>query len=340
MPEKGKTGVALVYPYIQFRNVDWIKQALLYWDNLRRIVPSGYDFRDDADVSLLVSEGVVLNTVPADYVDRAAERVRQFCARAGEGPRALEVQNGQHEFMIHVEKFAPDLLDELRGSGLVEGQDEWLRTDPRFGASYMFCLATVMAEQIGADLTTDDWRFHNAGMFFTYADAEEVVRDGPRSGTLAELGLEWPTPSQLTDLPITKILKFREKHEAERHALRDAVHAITERLANVTDANKVTDMISNESKKIKLALRDQREAMRAAKIDTLTSVLDLKVPALLALTGQAVSVANADLGLLLTGSGIALVLANWYTTRRAARRQALRACPWHYMVDVKREFSR
>ena len=35
------SGVSLYYPYIHILNEGWLKRSLLYWDQVRRIVPDG-----------------------------------------------------------------------------------------------------------------------------------------------------------------------------------------------------------------------------------------------------------------------------------------------------------
>ena len=42
--------VGLYYPFIHFRNEGWLKLTALYWDSLRRIVPSGAGVHDTDEV--------------------------------------------------------------------------------------------------------------------------------------------------------------------------------------------------------------------------------------------------------------------------------------------------
>ncbi len=37
-----KVGKAFYYPYIEIQDINWLKQALLYWDGLRRMLPPHY----------------------------------------------------------------------------------------------------------------------------------------------------------------------------------------------------------------------------------------------------------------------------------------------------------
>ena len=50
------TEIGLYYPTIEFKNDAWVKLAVLYWDKLGRIVPSGYRPNDSETVKRLAGE--------------------------------------------------------------------------------------------------------------------------------------------------------------------------------------------------------------------------------------------------------------------------------------------
>ncbi|WP_214104486.1 DUF6236 family protein [Acrocarpospora catenulata] len=49
--------IGLYYPYIHFRNDRWLKAAALYWPQMARIVPAGYQLRD-SEVARTLADGL------------------------------------------------------------------------------------------------------------------------------------------------------------------------------------------------------------------------------------------------------------------------------------------
>lgn len=41
------------FPYIKFRSTSWVKTAALFHDQLWRVIPDGYDFFDDDEITEL-----------------------------------------------------------------------------------------------------------------------------------------------------------------------------------------------------------------------------------------------------------------------------------------------
>ncbi len=72
-----KVGKAFYYPYIEIQDINWLKQALLYWDGLRRIVPPDYSPNDSFDVCQVIDTGFLENTSPENYRQAASERFLQ-----------------------------------------------------------------------------------------------------------------------------------------------------------------------------------------------------------------------------------------------------------------------
>jgi hypothetical protein len=49
----------LYFPQIEIQNKEWLKNALLLWDNVYRIVPKDYKPADDAEMKEAVNCGLV-----------------------------------------------------------------------------------------------------------------------------------------------------------------------------------------------------------------------------------------------------------------------------------------
>jgi hypothetical protein len=65
--------IGLYYPFIHFRDEEWLKLAALYWSNMGRIVPHGHRLHDSRVVRQLSDElGFVVNINPAEGARRIA----------------------------------------------------------------------------------------------------------------------------------------------------------------------------------------------------------------------------------------------------------------------------
>lgn len=89
-------GHALYYPHINLRTNNWLKCALLYWDKLSRIVPTGVDPEDSEDVIELRNE--------TEFIDDYA-------------PAPMDISKTFHEFgkyvdqIIASESFLEDIFE-------------------------------------------------------------------------------------------------------------------------------------------------------------------------------------------------------------------------------------
>jgi hypothetical protein len=70
------TEIALYYPYVHPRDEAWVKQALLYWPKIQRIVPDNYEMSDSPLLQLLVEEEILIDRPPGPGATDIAERPR------------------------------------------------------------------------------------------------------------------------------------------------------------------------------------------------------------------------------------------------------------------------
>ena len=71
--------MGLYYPYIHFRDDDWLKLAALYWPRMARVVPPGYPLDDSELVRRLNGElNFVVNVPPTSSIQAAEASFTQF----------------------------------------------------------------------------------------------------------------------------------------------------------------------------------------------------------------------------------------------------------------------
>lgn len=164
---------ALFYPYIDIQDDQWLKTSLLYWDEIRTIVPESIQnpYQSNTtealyDMDLLTPIRVSSNM---DEIENLSESVLTYLS-TNEGARIV-ASNGQQSSIIHSEKLPYQLSDftrihpeklpyrirkELRDVFSDVDQNGWLRVNSGFANFYMTLLATKLSERTGASLVTSD----------------------------------------------------------------------------------------------------------------------------------------------------------------------------------------
>ena len=70
----------LYYPYINFRDEEWLKMVALYGDSVSRIVPVNYPTRKTKTVAALAEHGFIRAIAPHEAGDKPAQTFSTFLA--------------------------------------------------------------------------------------------------------------------------------------------------------------------------------------------------------------------------------------------------------------------
>lgn len=193
---------ALYYPFIHFRDEAWLRNSLLFFPHVLRMVPAGYPLRDSRFVREL-SDTVGRRGEPLvgsydlgsgeAYAAglRLAQRLAadigdpEFCRRYDKA-----AASGLPAFHLHRNKFAVPLLETLSRQGLMWDAErdgtsrhggDWLAVHPSIGEVMMSTAAQAVAASQGCDVLTDSSASHLAA---SACDEETIYRrlDAPASG--------------------------------------------------------------------------------------------------------------------------------------------------------------
>jgi len=329
-------GVTLYYPYIHPRDVNAIKAALLYWDKVRRIVPSSMVdgatvYGDDADAQCLVKEGLLVATAPEAYISGAKKNFFEALGRDIDGMRisregAEDLR--RREVGLHVEKIALDVLLELDARGVARRCGDWVVMRDEVATLYMHCLASEMANRIGTPLMTDSKRQARFGETFLF-DAQGA---GSVVDTLVKLKAELPSPQNLADVPLHRIMAFAEKHGAERAAFRAQIEKILEKASTTSDPNELDDYLADQRK----AIREQTSVWRS-KVGELGVIGAAAVASLTVPAGFAAAAAHDPMhATMLAGAGVTLGFVSCVAQTRGKLREARAGAPYHYLIRARR----
>lgn len=349
-------GGALYYPHVHVRDATWLKQALLYWDFVRRIVPDG-PVEDADDIAPAVSENLLRDTPPYGYVAGAAERFKTKIVAAVAHDRPSERNHIWHalrEFLgnqnsmmyLHPDKIDPALREWLLFTRLAEKEDIEFVAKWEVGAAYMLCLATEISSKIGAPVVTDNPLLDECAQYVQFGlypgqSSSDWVQQTPAvlgAGRSLRVSVRLPLPSraELAHTDWKEILKFQQRTDTSRRAFRKFADDIAKRLARVDDANALRDLMSDQNKQIAEAIEARTRALDNFRTVALGTALTMSIP-----TGILGKLAVAALGAFaappIAATGLAVAGLTWWgKTRGDAARVA--AMPGHYVFEMNKFF--
>jgi hypothetical protein len=343
----GNYGVALYYPHIHIGSDAWLKNTLLLWDCVRRIVPLGMRPGEDAgDTWKLAQAGLLLDTSPFDYTADAEriffEKLEMRDVRGGSIRDALRrgSQHGPDDGFtsaeeIHVEKVSHHVISRMQKCGLADAPEgEWVRFDLAAGSLYMCCLATAMASSMAAPLITEHSPY--LGWSHLFSKSRPLARDTVATA-LAELQIDWPFPSEIAEVPTEKFLKFHSQRAPERRAFREALQGIIADLDKITDGNQFADALAKHRRDIEARMKDLRQSQSEIGITRFVSALKISSPTMIAGLAAAPFVGHVAASVI-TGVGAALGCASWVAEVRGARRSFRERDPLYYALAVQSKF--
>jgi predicted RNase H-like HicB family nuclease len=368
--------IGLYYPFIHFKDEDWLKLVALYWPKLARIVPPGYPTHDSEVVKRLAGElGFVINLDPEPSVSTVGE---SFAELLDEHAAALQESYGvskRHEWppdpvtvayappgqasepslaYVYTAKMQPHLVEALTATGLVlprRGWDEsWIGMHPRLADVYMSALADALAEANELDPVTDEtldhlavggWDMPHLGQALL---GEPLVTAGPVgeddiSKALGMLAIESIVPKEIGQVPIDRIINLRKKYGAEFDAFRTHLNELAAGLAslNVQDPKIMKGYLEEEyNTKLAPQLNDLREGLNKSKVDTTMTAMNVETT-LPPLIGSGAALAGITIDpVIALGGAAALAILPMFGAHRTRKKELASGSPVAYMLRVEK----
>ena len=306
---------ALYYPFIHFKDDNWIKLAALYWDKIGRIVPNDYVTDDSETVKSLGSFVTILRPdwVRPEFGKSFVDFIVQYGPKLKEkyalslreswpalpeakrppkpgGPSGNDPRLGY----IYYEKISDDVYFAMKESGLASTDhrgERWIGMHPRLAWVYMTALAEQISGERGLRPLTDETRDHLAlSRLSTERLAHALLEDvslvdakpteSEIEQVLVSVAYRAVVPKDLARLNVDKVLAFRDKYPNERAKFQNAVTDLLkscEWLKSISDRHVLEERPRDEYDKIWAANLDElREKLADVGIDTMLSCFNLK----------------------------------------------------------------
>ncbi len=366
---------ALYYPFIHFKNDDWLKLSALYWDRMGRIVPATYTPDDSPTVKALgnfvvtLEPGMVRPEFGIRFVDFVERNATALRTRYDIGLRSAwnelpewrrpSVRGGPsgHDKRlgyVYFEKMSPDLRQVMLDANIAMLDDHattWIGMHPLLADVYMTALADQLADERSMHPLTDVTIHHLAiggGTIDRVADAL-LPKDGvgalpgetDTESVAACVAIETVLPKGLSQVPVDRILEFRERYPEERGKFQQYMQGfVGERswLATARDRKTLEDRLADEyAKSLTPQITELKEKLRDCRIDTITGVMSMKVevPGIAVGAAALLGVVAAPVGIL---AGVALAVIPVLRARKKEQQELLRQ-PLAFLLHAEKDLQ-
>lgn len=362
---------ALYYPHIDINDDTWLKNALLFWEEVCTIVPESVEEPYTNDTSRYFSDQSLLSPL---VVNPRMEEIEALAETAidhlfSQESITLYASPQRNDFAnIHPDKLPRDiqrfidihpdklpvLLNNIYKTLNNDGNNGWMRVPARFGYYYMTILAANLAGHRGLSLVTNQGaaeqlansvRFDLAGALtghyplYPYLHRRHRHRRNATAlaeGIITRLLLDgFGVPP---DTPAPQIVSFRRNYQDELNRFKRELN----QLIRVAELNEPYEEIVHQAESlyndVVQALSDLKQALKGTLTTNLTrAVLQLCFVAVPATLGAVTYTGASPAMPLILGTGLSLTASSvFYNVQKEAM---LRNSPYSYLYYLENELT-
>lgn len=287
----------LYYPTIDIQDSTWLRNALLYWDNISSIVP--YVNYSDFSPELLYLQdcGVYKPAFPQDLfyseyasdfteaiitkLERYNRNTRFSCAQHSNRPtvrihRDKIYTPALHE-LIHYKKMDPELLKFFSDRRYINDFNcgGWMEIDSNVASIYMKTLAEFIVKCYSEDIVIGTSQLKYQNQFYTPTK--------PREGTACiSLELDSCLPQPAMDVGFEEMLDFKKRHKDDFAEFRKKLREYEIALSKCSRIEELKFETENFKENWQSALRKEQKLFTSKKTPFVLGTLHtlINVPAI------------------------------------------------------------
>lgn len=347
----------LYYPTIKVPSGSWLKQALLYWDEVASIVPRDWDEKTlipySPDIKYLHSEGIFRPIRPESLImERGSwEEFHQFEQEFSTlvasrkftrvlGPKRAWVLDAE----IHANKISKPLIHHLKVLGLASIKEshkrdsEWFMFERKTALLYMSSLAKYLAD-IDEKPTTPSTDREDYNNLIYLAPAKKT------GFVCTEVLFKHVLPVPREDVSLKDIVEFRNKRRSHLLHFREAFDEFEGKLSSAESSVEIRNLCTHFKETVERKSLELKELMDDSKVacvlSSLRSLIDVKSPTFWStvgvIAGKATKVADIPIEWSLPGLvGLgAIEVGCQLVDNRNKKRAALRDSAFSYLYYSK-----
>lgn len=339
----------LYYPTISIRSDRWLRQSLLYWDEIGAIIPDGYDDNDlPSDVQYLKHEGIFRPFRPNQITHQGWEKVTEFESELVETITSKRFQAMSRaippkklDYLIHQDKVNSGVIEFLIEAGLAAKRPDdrgWYYFEHKAALVYMAILAKYLADE-------DEART----VIGTNIRAYETLNFGTKSVASAFDGMcvrffnILPVPRK--EVSLHDILQYKRRKQNQLLHFRQNINRLQQTLSTCESKTDIICALSDFEMELKRSLFDLEETLADARIATVTGSLEALIKASASgwlasfAASRAKNIAEITMNWVLGATAVAGVIGvrKCLIDRRNERRAILRNSPFSYLHNARQD---
>lgn len=336
--------IALYYPTIDIPNSKWLKEAIFYFDSVASIVPEEFidNYQFNPDIAILKSEGIYHEIIPDlivfDPIWTNFTREINDIIESPEFQFLIQGRDIRLDSRVHISKVAASIKNPLSNKGLLRyDSPKWLLFEHSTALLYMSTLASYLAEinsRRTSDLTIPST---DLGQYRNLVFRKKMNSDGILN-TQIQLDRILPSPSE--EVPIDKILDFRQNHRYELLNLRNNVDEFSDKISNASDESEARRIGARFGDEIERNLIGIEEYLKNDRISTIKGsleiLIDAKRPEIWGMLVSTIPFGPIPAAIEYTiASGIRIM--SFYIDKRRERAAKIKNCPYSYLFQAKQK---
>jgi len=291
----------LYYPTIDIPRKNWLKQAVLYWDEVSSIVPSDIDLNFSPDLQYLLEIGQFRPINPETLLNDGSNYLileefqnefkniiqssdfQRFNNRTNTNQKNIEIHPSKiipNLGLIHRNKTSENLFHFLEDLNLAKRSenDEWLNFEKNTALLYMSLLAKYIAE-VDNEYTTigTDYIAYEKFNFKT------VRRNGGFPVVSFDLNNILPCPNE--NVSIDQIIKFKNRRIDNLRHFKKMISDFQTDISNSESNQEMKEKVINFQDSLINGVQDLKAVLDDSRLETtlktFRSLIDLKSPTLI-----------------------------------------------------------
>ena len=280
----------LYYPKINIHDGSWLRNAILYWDEVSSIVPYENYLDFSPELLYLQELGVYKAIYPQelffsefaqDFCDSIVKRISAYDRPRG---RTLNnrIQNSRvrihknkiyapvlHE-LIHYKKLPPQLLDYFEDKRFINdyNTDGWMEIDSKIAQIYMRTLAEYSIKCSGKDIVLGtDTATHSREIYSPSRNRIDL------QSQCCKINIQNCLPQPSMDVSFEDILEFKNRRKDELNAFRAKIRELETNIYNADSPELIRHYEEQFIEGWQQCCQDFHKALKDSKITFLLSSL-------------------------------------------------------------------
>lgn len=328
----------LYYPHIEISDTNWLKTALLLWDNVYRIVPPSYAPLDSDETKIAADAGLVrpVKLEQADLRGIVSE-FQQFLKSLPFTPDGLEPDG--HGDLLHPEKVDATLYPLLEQYARGGAKGGWIELPREIVRGYMFYLSAKIAERRQLARCTDNKQAYSLAAYFAEdANFSSYVYDRSAPGFYSSLIFDDVLPVDVSQISMDEVLRVATSTRDERVEFRTHLERFTTGLREC-ESKDHADAVLNDYKSDLLAAKDRlKRAQGFLGEHDRGSLLTMGAPVAMTAFGAIVGAGADPFGLYTLSSSLLIGAMAAYQDFRKSAAAASNPHGASYLISLEREF--